>query len=659
MAEPRHQHRSDLHAAAPRPARRGGSQGLRVMVGLPWSQHVAFLDDRSLKRDDPPRARRRRCARLGDHPAVLTFRARQRDPARRRPLARADARRALPARACTKTRKRASPDSLFTYVNFPPTEFLDLSFFDICAFNVYLHREAELRAYLARLQHIAGQKPLLLAEAGADSIREGEDGQAAITAMHVRAAFEEGACGAIAFAWTDEWWRGGYAGRRLDVRPRRPRAPPEARGRRGRRGVRGRAVPARARARLAPRVGRRLRLQRRRHARRLPAVARAADLSRLRDHPRQRRLARSHRARSPAAIARVRVIDTPNGGLSAARNVGLAAATGEIVAYTDADTRVDPRLADVPRPAVPHARTSSAPADRTSCPPTIRRWRSASRARPAARRTCCSTIASPSTCPAATWRSAATRCWRSAASTPSTCAPATMWTCAGGCRRAAGRSASRRRRSCGTTTARRSRRTGGSRSATAKAKRWLMAHHPDKFLDGRMLWRGRIYSPLPFVRSLWGTRINAGVWGTAAFPSVYRTDVHPFAFLPHSIKWQVVSFVPDRSPAAWSRRPASTRGRRRCCSAPASSASRRRSRRTSPTRCARTSTRCPAGGSGTAAIVAYLHFIQPLARVARPHPRRAVAAGSRAAADRAADEPRAAAVAGRGLARAAAHLAAA
>ena len=37
----------------------------------------------------------------------------------------------------------------------------------------------------------------------------------------------------------------------------------------------------------------------------------------------------------------MRVIDIPNGGLSAARNVGLAEATGEIVAYTDADTRVD------------------------------------------------------------------------------------------------------------------------------------------------------------------------------------------------------------------------------------------------------------------------------------------------------------------------------
>ena len=70
-----------------------------------------------------------------------------------------------------------------------------------------------------------------------------------------------------------------------------------------------------------------------------------------------------------------------------------------------------------------------------------------------------------------------------------------------------------------------------------------MAHHPEKFLDGNMLWHGRIYSPLPFVRSLWGTRINAGVWGTAAFPSIYRTDVHPFAFLPHSIRWQVVSTI--------------------------------------------------------------------------------------------------------------------
>ena len=39
---------------------------------------------------------------------------------------------------------------------------------------------------------------------------------------------------------------------------------------------------------------------------------------------------------------KVRVISVPNGGLSNARNIGLAEATGEIIAYTDADVRVDP-----------------------------------------------------------------------------------------------------------------------------------------------------------------------------------------------------------------------------------------------------------------------------------------------------------------------------
>ena len=64
--------------------------------------------------------------------------------------------------------KAAAPSTLLTYVNFPPTEFLELDCFDLFAFNVYLHREPELRAYLSRLQHIAGTKPMLLAEAGAE-----------------------------------------------------------------------------------------------------------------------------------------------------------------------------------------------------------------------------------------------------------------------------------------------------------------------------------------------------------------------------------------------------------------------------------------------------------------------------------------------------------
>jgi len=142
--------------------------GLRVMVGLPWSQHVAFLDDRRLKR-----AIRRelagKVAEIADHPAVLMLALGNEIPA---PVVRWHGRVRVERflREIYQDAKDAAPGALFTYVNFPPTEFLDLSFFDVCAFNLYLHREPELRAYIARLQHIAGQKPLLLAEAGADEL---------------------------------------------------------------------------------------------------------------------------------------------------------------------------------------------------------------------------------------------------------------------------------------------------------------------------------------------------------------------------------------------------------------------------------------------------------------------------------------------------------
>ena len=530
--------------------------------------------------------------------------------------------------------KDAAPDSLFTYVNFPPTEFLDLSFFDVCAFNVYLHREPELRAYLARLQHIAGHKPLLLAEAGADSIREGEDGQAAITAMHVRAAFEEGACGAVAFAWTDEWWRGGHRGRGLGVRARRSRSarPKPARGR-GRRGVRRRAVPPEQRDATWPRVS--VVVCAYNAADTLDdclIVARAArpiPTSRSSSSTTARAIATGEIAR---AHPRVRVIDIPNGGLSAARNVGLADATGEIVAYTDADTRVDPDwLTYLVQPfltsdVVGSGGPNVVPADDPPMAQCIARAPGRSDARAARRPHRRARARLQHGVPPRGARS------RSAASTRSTSAPATMWTCAGGCRRAAGRSASpssalvwHHHRSSVKAYWR-------QQVGYGEGERWLMAHHPEKFLDGRMLWRGRIYSPLPFVRSLWGARINAGVWGTAAFPSVYRTDVHPFAFLPHSVRWQVLSFVLDAGRRGRRADRRSRRGRPRCCSAPALvgiAATIAQERR--PTRSDPTSTRCPGSRLWYRAVVAYLHFLQPFARMRRPDPRRALAAGSRAA----------------------------
>ena len=190
-----------------------------------------------------------------------------------------------------------------------------------------------------------------------------------------------------------------------------------------------------------------------------------------------------------------------------------------------------------------------------------------------------------------------------------------------------------------------------------EGERWLMAHHPEKFLDGRMLWRGRIYSPLPFVRSLWGARINAGVWGTAAFPSVYRTDVHPFAFLPHSVRWQVLSFVLDArrrwsSPAigdhAWAAALLLGAGRRR---------HRGHAREERRLRAA-VGRRLAAGQPALVSRGRRVPALHPAVRAASPG--RSAASSRRrkwrCRSRERADEPRAAAVAPRSVARAAAPL---
>ena len=122
-----------------------------------------------------------RCAisveRLASHPATLLFTVGNEIPPS---VVRWYGRRRIERflRELYDEAKDAAPDALVTYINYPPTEYLDISFFDVCAFNVFLHDEAELSAYLTRLHHVAGSRPLLIAEVGADSLRNGEDGQA-------------------------------------------------------------------------------------------------------------------------------------------------------------------------------------------------------------------------------------------------------------------------------------------------------------------------------------------------------------------------------------------------------------------------------------------------------------------------------------------------
>ena len=510
--------------------------GLRVMAGVPWADHVAFLDDRQLartiKRDVGAQVRA-----IASHPAILMLTLGNEIPASIvRWLGPDRVERFLSELYLDA--KAIAPDTLFTYVNYPPTEYLNLPFLDLFAFNVYLHRERDLRGYLARLQNIAGHKPLLVAEAGADSVREGASGQASLTAMQLRAAFAEGACGAVAFAWTDEWWRGGHAvtdwAFGLVDAERRPKPALQS--------VTDvfSSVPFAAAAKPRARVS---------------VVVCAynaaatlhdclASLERL-TYPDFEVIVVNDGSRdSTGAIARqyssCRVIDVDHGGLSVARNAGLAAATGDIIAYTDADVRVDPDWLHYL--VQPFATSDVVAVGGLSLPPLDSPWLAHCVARAPGGPTHVllddRTAEHVPGCNLAIRRDALRAiggfnpiylragddvdvCWRlQAAGGRIEFAPgALVWHHHRSTVRAYWR----------------------QQVGYGEGESWLVPHHREKFTGAKIAWRGHIYSPLPFVRSLSRPRVNVGVWGSAAFPSVYHMQAFSLAFLPHTVRWQAAS----------------------------------------------------------------------------------------------------------------------
>jgi GT2 family glycosyltransferase len=182
--------------------------GLRVMVGLPWEQHVTFLDDKKRARSIEARVRAgvRSCA---GHPAVLCYAIGNEIPA---PIVRWYGKRRVEQylERLYWAAKQEDPEGLITYVNYPTTEYLQLPFLDLVCFNVYLETQERLEAYLARLQNLAGDRPLLMGEIGLDSRRNGEYIQAEVLDWQIRTIFAAGCAGTFVFAWTDEWYRGGY-----------------------------------------------------------------------------------------------------------------------------------------------------------------------------------------------------------------------------------------------------------------------------------------------------------------------------------------------------------------------------------------------------------------------------------------------------------------
>ena len=310
--------------------------GVSLFVDIPWSKHICFLDS--------PRARSearqavRRAADIGrNFTNVLGYSIGNEIPTDVIRWHGADRVSAFLGTLAAEV-KQVDPEGLVTYANFPPAEYLDLSFLDFATFNVYLHDLETFHRYLLRLQNIVGDMPLVLGELGMDTIRHGEDAQAAFLGGHLREATLLGLAGTFVFSWTDVWHTGGHLIEDWAFGITRADRTPKP------------AYQAIASLPPAP-------------ADMLPDCPRVSvvvccynggrtltqcleSLQRLRYPNYEVILVNDGSTDDTAAIAarfpEVITIHQENKGLSESRNVGLRAATGRIIAYTDADCFADP-----------------------------------------------------------------------------------------------------------------------------------------------------------------------------------------------------------------------------------------------------------------------------------------------------------------------------
>jgi glycosyltransferase involved in cell wall biosynthesis len=308
---------------------------LRVFLDVPWEKHRCIFEDWAAEQS----ARRQvlETAELARHPAVLAVSVVNElpnDVVRFYGIGRIE----KFLNELADSVKQVSPECITTFANYPTTEFLQPEGFDLCSFNVYLHELDRLGLYFDRLQHIAGDRPLLLSEFGVDSIRQGPMRQAELLAGHIRKVFQHGLAGSIVFSYTDDWFTGGAQisdwgfGVTTSDREEKPaatalqyawrRAPFDEHSK----------LPKVSIVVCAYNAG--------------STLHECLDALDELDYPDYEVIlvddgSTDATPQIAAAFPQFRCIRQSNHGLSHARNVGWRASTGEIVAYTDADCVVD------------------------------------------------------------------------------------------------------------------------------------------------------------------------------------------------------------------------------------------------------------------------------------------------------------------------------
>ena len=309
--------------------------GLRVIVNIPWMVYECFLEQPSsrMRVIEEVRQAVRSCRQ---HPAVLMYAVAKEIPpqiVRWHGPKRVEG---LLRDLCNAARDE-DPHALVTYTNFPTTEYLELPVVDVVTFNVYLHQRRDFCKYLSRLQHLAGELPLVMTEFGQCSFRHTPDGQAAFLDWQIEEIVDHGLAGAVVFGWTDPFFQDGMLidewGFGLVDAVRRPKPSYEVVTRR----FAAQEPPPRPWPRFSVVValhnaGRTLR--------------ECLESLRRLDYPDYEVIVVNDGSTddSPSIMEEFpfRCVTTPNQGISAARNVGLGLSTGDIVAYIDSDAFADP-----------------------------------------------------------------------------------------------------------------------------------------------------------------------------------------------------------------------------------------------------------------------------------------------------------------------------
>jgi O-antigen biosynthesis protein len=310
--------------------------GLRLFIDIPWPRHLCFLDSEALQQEACKIVREAVASGKG-HPAVFAYSIVNEISAE---IVRWSGARRIGRfiDELIDIAKAIDPECLCTFASYPPTEYLHSRNADFVCFNLYLHERGSLEAYLRRLQTLADSKPLVLGEFGMDSIREGEDRKSEFLEWQIETAFRAGLAGTVIFSYTDDWFRGGMQIQDwafgLTTRHREPKRSFQA--------VRQQyrfapyfklADPPKVSVVVATYNG----------ARTLETCLKSLGQLNYPDY--EVIVVDDGSVDATADIARkfpgVRYVHQENRGLSAARNAGIAAATGQVVAFTDDDCRPD------------------------------------------------------------------------------------------------------------------------------------------------------------------------------------------------------------------------------------------------------------------------------------------------------------------------------